>query len=84
MTYAQVSAGYIVNVIELDDPSILSLFYTNPLGGPNFDFVLRIDNLTFNGQPCVPQIGWSYLPPVYPNPDTYTSPDGTVVVNGNG
>jgi hypothetical protein len=84
MTYAQISAGFIINVIDLEDASLLPLFFVNPLGGDNFDFVLQIDNLMLDGQSCVPQIGWSYLPPIYPNPDTYTSPDGTIVVNGNG
>jgi hypothetical protein len=84
MTYAQISQGFIVNVFELDDDSILDLFFVNPLGGENFDYVNRIDNLTLNGVSCIPQIGWSYLPPIYPNPDTYTSPDGTIIVNGNG
>ena len=84
MQYAQILAGFVVNVIELEDPSILPLFYVNPMGGANFDFVNQIDNLTLDGQSCIPQIGWSYLPPIYPNPDTYTSQDGTIVVNGNG
>jgi len=83
MQYAQIYQGYIVNVIELDNPSILNLFYVNPLGGPNFDYVNQIDNLTLNGQPCVPQIGWSYTPAIYPNYDSYTSSDGTITVSGN-
>lgn len=69
MRYAQIQGGFIVNVIVLDDPSILSLFTVNPLNGTQFDFVIRIDTISPE-----PQIGWSYLPPVYPNPQTFTNP----------
>jgi hypothetical protein len=76
--YAQILDGYVVNIIVLDDPTIINLFYVNPMGGPNFDFVNQIDNLSI-----VPQIGWSYAQAIYPASDSYTSPDGTIVVNGN-
>ena len=70
MIYAQIQNGLVMNVILLDDPSILSLFMINPVDGTQFDFVVRIDQLS-----PVPQIGWSYLPPVYPNPATFTNPN---------
>jgi hypothetical protein len=78
MQYAQILAGFIVNIIVLDDPTIVDLFYVSPFGGPNFDFVNQIDNLSI-----IPQIGWSYAPAIYPGSDTYTSPDGSVVITGN-
>jgi hypothetical protein len=85
MTYAQILAGFIVNVIVLDDASLLPLFFVNPLGGKNFDFVKPIDNLVDqNGNSAAPQIGWSYQPVIYPALDFYTSPDGTQVIDGNG
>jgi hypothetical protein len=76
--YAQILDGFVANVIVLDDPSIINLFFINPLGGPNFDYVNQIDNLSI-----IPQIGWSYTPAIYPNADIYTSPDGSIIVNGN-
>jgi hypothetical protein len=75
--YAQILDGYIMNIIVLDDPTIIDLFYVNPFGGPNFDFVNQIDCLSI-----VPQIGWSYAQAIYPASDFYTSPDGSIVVDG--
>jgi hypothetical protein len=68
--YAQISMGYVLNVIVLDDPSILNLFYANPFTGGSYDFVVQIDQLD-----PVPQIGWTYQPPVYPNPAIFTDPN---------
>lgn len=68
--YAQISMGYVINVIVLNDPTILNLFYVNPLGGPNFDYVVQIDELV-----PVPQIGWQYQPPIYPAPGYFTNPN---------
>jgi len=55
MIYAQIKNQTIVNIIELADSNLLSLFYKNPLSGGTFDYVIRIDNL--DTQPC---IGWTY------------------------
>jgi hypothetical protein len=68
--YAQIFNGYVVNVIALDDPSILNLFYVNPVNGSNFDYVIQIDQLS-----PVPQIGWQYQPPIYPNAAVFTNPN---------
>ena len=70
MRYAQIQNGFIVNVILLDDESLLPLFMINPIDKTQFDFVVRVDQLSRE-----PQIGWSYLPPVYPNPATFTNPN---------
>ncbi len=85
MIYAQISQGFIVNVIVLDDITLLPLFFVNPIGGSNFDYVKPIDNLIDqNGNSACPQIGWSYQPAISPTLDFYTSPDGTQIINGVG
>jgi hypothetical protein len=68
--YAQISAGVVANIIVLDDPSILNLFFANPITGGTYDYVIQIDQLN-----PVPQIGWTYQPPVYPNPQVFTNPN---------
>jgi hypothetical protein len=64
MTYAQIKGGWILNVIILNDPSLLSLFFIDPMGGPNFDYVLRIDEISPE-----PQIGWAYDGENFTNPN---------------
>ena len=65
MIYAQIKDGLVRNVIVLDDPSIVDLFYVSPLDGSRFDVVERIDHLT-----PVPQIGWEYQQGHYVNPES--------------
>jgi hypothetical protein len=49
MIYAQILNGIIVNIIQLDDSTLVSLF------AQGYDSCLQIDNLT-----VVPNIGWYY------------------------
>ena len=51
MVYAQIKNNVIVNVIVLDDPTLVSIFTDG------FDYCVRIDNLT-----PVPIIGDTYNP----------------------
>lgn len=51
MIFAQIKDGLIVNVIVLDDQSLLPLF------SQDFDNIIPIDN-----KPGSPAIGWSYDP----------------------
>jgi len=54
MDFAQIRGGVIINVIVIDDPTIVELFIVDPFGGPNFDAIVRIDNISPE-----PQIGWT-------------------------
>lgn len=49
MTYAQIQNGIIVNVIDLEDTSLLPVF------SQGFDYCLQIDTLS-----TIPGIGWYY------------------------
>src|SRR5271166_2336795 len=51
MIFAQVLHGVVINMIELDDPSLIPTF----LDG--FDYCLQVDIL-----PTMPQLGWTYNP----------------------
>ncbi len=49
MTYAQVKNGVCVNIIDLEDNSLLSIFSVG------FDYCIRVDNISPQ-----PGIGWGY------------------------
>ena len=49
MLFAQISNGVIMNVIELDDPTLIPIFLEG------YDSCVQIDIL-----PTLPQIGWNY------------------------
>jgi hypothetical protein len=51
MIYAQINQNVIVNVVDIEDPTLIPLF------AEGFDLFLRIDNL-----PIVPVMGWVYNP----------------------
>lgn len=51
MIFAQIKDGFIVNMIVLEDSSLLPLF------SQDFDDVIQVDN-----KPGSPAVGWSYDP----------------------
>lgn len=55
MIFAQIKSGVIVNVINLDDPSIVDLFSFDPATNIPYDHVLQIDQLYPR-----PGIGWLF------------------------
>jgi len=72
MTYAQILNGIIVNIIDLEDPTLVPIF------SEGFDSCLEIDNLSI-----VPNIGWYYDVPstaFYP-PETLALIQNNLVVN---
>lgn len=61
MTYAQIAGGVVVNIIVLDDSSLLSDF------SAGFDACVEVDNITdTNGDPI--GIGWLYSGSVFSPP----------------
>jgi hypothetical protein len=54
MIFAQIKNNTIINTIDLEDVSLLSLFQTDQNGNP-YDSVIQIDNIIPQ-----PSIGWSF------------------------
>jgi hypothetical protein len=69
MIYAQIKYGLVLNVVVIDDSSLLSTFLIG------YDFLIEIDQLT-----PMPQVGWIYNAAF----STFTPPPYNPIVNTNG
>jgi hypothetical protein len=74
MVYAQITNNKIINIIELHDASLLSLFQTDQNGNP-YDSVIQIDLM--NPQPG---IGWTFDNVNWNNPNTPAPAENTVEI----
>lgn len=70
MLYAQIKNGIIINIIKLDDSSVIDNFSTN------FDYFIRIDQLYPR-----PSMGWSYSNSTFQRPSDPTKTETLISKN---